>query len=85
MMLRRYAEAIEAYRQSSLERFAYHADMAGCYAALGMTRDAKSEVDRTLKLKPDFSISDYVESLTYKECQDREHHRELLRKAGMPN
>ena len=84
MMLRRYAEAIEAYRQSSLERFAYHADMAGCYAALGMASDAKSEAGRALKLKPDFSTSDYVENLTYKEFQDREHHRELLRKAGLP-
>ncbi len=85
LMSRLYEEAIEAYGQSSPPRFGCHADMAGCYAELGKASEVRAQTEETLRLKPDFSISDYVDRLTYRHSQDREHHRDLLRKADLPD
>ena len=37
-----------------------------------------------LRLKPDFSITDYMERLTYRESSDLAHHGEGLRKVDLP-
>ncbi len=79
-----YAEAIEAYLKSSYPRFGYHADMAGCYAKVGMKDEAAQQVALAIKLKPDFSVSDYVAKLAYKNEQDRERHRDVLQEGPLP-
>ncbi len=79
-----YAEAIEAYLKSSYPRFGYHADMAGCYAKLGMQDEAARQAALAIKLKPEFSVSDYVATLAYKNEQDRERHRDVLQDGLFP-
>ncbi len=79
-----YAEAIEAYLKSSYPRFGYHADMAGCYAKLGKKDEAAKQAALAIKLKPDFSVSDYVAKLAYKNEQDRERHRDVLQEGPLP-
>ncbi len=38
----------------------------------------------TIRLNPEFSIEKYVASLSYKNAGDREHLRDALRRAGLP-
>ena len=81
----RYAEAIEAYKQIPTPRWQHHADMAACHAYMGDDADAELQKAQVLQLKPDFSIADYLERLTYGEPGDLAHHGEGLRKAGLPD
>jgi len=81
---RRYAEAVEAYRQTSSRRFEPHADLAACLARLGRDAEAREEAAETLRLKPDFSAAGYVAALAYVRDADRDHHREGLLEAGLP-
>jgi hypothetical protein len=37
-----------------------------------------------LALRPDFSVDRYIATQHYKQPSDREHHRDALRKAGLP-
>jgi adenylate cyclase len=84
MLVGDYSGAIEAYRKSSYPRFGHHADMAGCYARLAMTDEAAEQATLVVELKPDFSVSDYVATLCYKDERDRKRHRELLLEAPLP-
>lgn len=84
MLMEQYEDAINAYSETPHSRFSYHADLAGCCAALDLKSEANVHVLEVLKLNPDFSISDYVEGLTYKEQRNRHRHRELLERAGFP-
>jgi len=81
---RRYADAIEAFKQVRVPRYGHHAEIAACYAQLGSDEKAKLHAGEVLRLKPDFSIADHVQGLPFKESRDREHHRDGLRKAGLP-
>ncbi len=81
---RRYADAITAYKQVAVPRYQHHAELAACYAELGSDIDAEWQTAETLRLKPDFSIESYLANLSYKEAADREHLRDSLRKAGLP-
>jgi adenylate cyclase len=82
---RRYAEAIKSYMQISDPRYQHHADMAACHAQMGNASDAERAVAESLRLKPDFSIESYLSILPYEKSVDRDHHREGLCKAGLPN
>jgi len=81
---RRYADAIEAFKQVRVPRYGHHAEIAGCYAQLGSDEKARLHAGEVLRLKPDFSIADHVQGLPFKESRDREHYRDGLRKAGLP-
>jgi adenylate cyclase len=80
----RYAEAADTYKQIRSPRFGHCADLAACYAQMGMDAEAKTQAEEVLKRKPDFSVAGYVDSLSYRDDADREHHREGLHKAGLP-
>ena len=80
----RYAEAIEAYKRIPTQRWQHHADMAACHAYLGDEAGAARHRAQALQLKPDFSIADYMERLTYGESGDLAHHGEGLRMADLP-
>jgi len=84
MLMQQYSEAVAAYQQSPNARFSNYADMAACSAAADQQIDAAAYVKEVLKLEPDFLITDYLDGLTYKNQVDRDHHRELLRKTGLP-
>ena len=58
--------------------------MAACYAQMGEATAAEARAAEVLRLKPDFSADAYVAKLPYQEADDRAHHREGLRKAGLP-
>jgi adenylate cyclase len=81
---RYYVDAIEAFKQVSVLRYGHHAEIAACYSQLGSGEKAELHAGEVLRLKPDFSIADHVQGLPFKESRDREHHRDGLRKAGLP-
>ncbi|MFT5114075.1 MAG: adenylate cyclase [Parasphingorhabdus sp.] len=80
----RFTEAIEVYSTTDYPRFGYHADMAGCYANLEKHVEDGEHVAEVLKLKPNFSVSEYIAQLAYKYERDRERHRTLLETAPLP-
>jgi len=82
---RSYADAIEAFKQVSVPRYGHHAEIAACHAQLGSDENARLHAQEVLRLKPDFSIADHVQGLPFKESRDREHYRDGLRKAGLPD
>ena len=53
-------------------------------AAFAMAVGAAS-AQEVLKLEPGFSTGGYLATLHYKHESDREHHREGLLKAGLPD
>jgi adenylate cyclase len=82
---RRYEDAIGAYRQVRKLRFQHHAEMAACYAATGTDHEAAKQRTEALRLNPYFSTETYIASLPYKNVADREHLRDGLQKAGLPD
>ncbi|MBC8241372.1 MAG: hypothetical protein H8E30_12990 [Alphaproteobacteria bacterium] len=84
MLSDRYEAAAEAYLQSARPRFSHHADIAGCYAKLGLASEAAHHAALVLELKPGFTISKYIADLAYRHDREREHHREILRAAPLP-
>jgi adenylate cyclase len=81
---RSYEDAIEAFKQVRVPNFSHHAVIAACYAQLGSDEKASLHAGKVLSLKPDFSIADHVQGLPFKESRDRDHYRDGLRKAGLP-
>ncbi len=81
---RRYAEAADAYRQITAPQYGRIADLAACYAQMGRDAEAKTRANEVMKRKPDFSAADYVGHLIYRDDADRDHLRDGLRKAGLP-
>ena len=79
-----YADAIEAFRQVRAPSFKHHAEIAACHAQLGSDEKARQHTGEVLRLKPDFSIADHVQSLPFKEPRDRDQYRDGLAKAGLP-
>ncbi len=67
-----------------MPRYGHHAEIAGCYAQLGSDEKAGLHAGEVVRLKPDFSIADHVQGLPFKESRDREHYRDGLCKAGLP-
>ncbi|MEE8351427.1 MAG: adenylate/guanylate cyclase domain-containing protein [Rhodospirillales bacterium] len=81
---RRYADAFNAFMRIPNPSYGHHADMAACCAQIGNDKDAEIHAAGVLRVKPDFSITDYLENLPYKQLDDREHHGDGLRKANLP-
>ncbi len=81
---RRYADAVKAFDQIQSPRYAYLADTAACSAQMGDMAAAEVRAAEVLRQKPDFSAEAYVTALPYRQDDDRAHHLEGLRKAGLP-
>jgi adenylate cyclase len=81
---RRYGAAVDAFKLIQSPRYPNLADMAACYAQMGEPTAAEALAAEVLRVKPDFSADAYVAKLPYQEADDRAHHREGLRKAGLP-
>jgi len=81
---RRYAEALEAFKQIGAPRYGHLAVLAACYAQLVQNAEAREQTAAVLRLKPDFGIKRFVRTLPYREMNDRNHLEEALRKAGLP-
>jgi adenylate cyclase len=82
---RSYEDAIAAYKQVRGPRYQHCAEMAACYAATGNDHEAARQTAETLRLNPDFSTEGYVTSSSYKNAADREHLRDSLRTAALPD
>ena len=80
----RYEEAVEAFRRIPELRYGHHADVAACLALMGDEDGAERHRQTVVELQPDFSISAHMETQTYKEAADSEHHRAGLKQAGLP-
>ena len=81
---RRYADALTAFQRIPVPQFAHHAFMAACSALAGNDQSAQSHTQAVLGLKEDFTVESFVASLPYKDVADREHCREGMLKAGLP-
>ena len=81
---RLYADAIKAFSKVRVLRYGHHAEIASCPAQLASEQNAKKHAAEGLRLKPDFTVIEFMQSLPFQENRDREHHREGLCKADLP-
>ena len=82
---RRYADAIEAFKQITAPDQFHHAFLAACYAQLGDSQLASHHAKSVLALNPDFTWrGTLMPTLHYKHSRDVEHHQESVLKAGLP-
>jgi adenylate cyclase len=81
---RRYREAIEAFQRISAPDQVVYAFLAACNAQATNESAARDCVQEVLRRQPDFRVESYLETLHYKHDADREHHRQGLLKAGLP-
>jgi TolB-like protein len=83
--LGRYAEAAEAFLHRPNPGPWTSARVAACYAQLGDPAKTASFVNAVLKARPDFSTAIFLtRDILLEREEDREHLREGLRKAGLP-
>lgn len=84
--LRRYAEAAQAFRHRPNPGYWTRARLAACCAQLGDTAAAEAQREAILRQRPDFSIADFLRTdILLERADDREHLREGLLKAGLPD
>ena len=82
---RRYAEAVESLRRIGAPDLLHHALFAACHALLGEQDAAAVHVAEVLKRNPSFSVGIHcLPMLHYGKNADLAHHRDALRKAGLP-
>ena len=61
------------------------ARLAACYGQLGHLNEAEAQVRAILQQNPNFSISDFLRAdVLLERSEDREHLRDGLIKAGLP-
>jgi adenylate cyclase len=80
----RYEEAIDAFKRIVAPDSTGHPLLAACYAQLDQPEKAKAQAGEALDLQPGFTVTDHMESQTYKRESDLAHHRDALLKAGLP-
>ena len=81
---RRYPEAVAAFQKVSAPDHGHHAFLAAASAQNGDGVAAKAHVAQVLALEPSFSIANHLETMHYANGGDRDHHRDALVKAGLP-
>jgi adenylate cyclase len=79
-------DAIESLRRIATPDTLHHALIAACHAQMGNTAEALAHKAEVLKRVPGFTIREHcLPILHYRRETDLEHHRESLRKAGLPD
>jgi adenylate cyclase len=81
---RAYANAIESLSRIARPDSSHHALLAASSAQLGNKTAATAHAREVVTLDPRFAINKYLTTLHYKQTADREHCREGLIKAGLP-
>jgi adenylate cyclase len=81
---RSYAETIESFSRITRPDYTHHAFLAAASAQLGNKTAAGAHAREVLGLQPGFATRTYLTTLHYKLDTDREHYREGLIKAGLP-
>jgi tetratricopeptide (TPR) repeat protein len=83
--LRRYADAALLFEQMENNTACWHHYyLAACYERLGKSAEAKDEIEKALRLKPDLSIGFIKLIDPYARPDDLENLLEPLRKLGLP-
>jgi adenylate cyclase len=81
---RKYTEASEAFRHISKPDQFHHAFLAAAAAMAGDPATAELHRKQALAANADFTVEAYLTTQPYKRMEDREHHREALLRAGLP-
>ncbi len=81
---RRYAEAINAFRKIVSPSYMHLAEVAACHARIGDQVCATELATAALRLNPDFTVDQYMQTRTYQDPADAAHLAEGLRAAGLP-
>ena len=82
---RHYPEAVEALSRLTRPDQMHHAFLAAALAQLGDKTAAAARAQEVLKEVPTFSIKRFLSTLHYQLDSDRDHLRDGLLKAGLPN
>jgi len=80
----KYGEAVEAFSRITRPDHTHHAFLAAALAQMGDKTGAPAHAQEAMRLDPGFSAERYLATLHYRQDSDREHHREALLKAGLP-
>ena len=82
---RRYNEAVQALRRLP-DRWQWSSvRLAACYAHLGQLKEAQAQAAVVMRFRPDFSTAEFLRnSILLEHDEDREHLRDGLIKAGLP-
>jgi len=83
--LRRYEDAAQAFGRVPNPGYWSRARLVACYGQLGDAAAAQAQVAAILSLRPSFSVAEFIQrDVMLERAEDREHLREGLLKAGMP-
>jgi adenylate cyclase len=82
---RQYAEAVAAFSRLSRPDHTHYAFLAAAQAQMGDATAAAAHAREVLLAAPSFSIARHVATLYYKRGSDREHFRDGLVRAGLPD
>ncbi len=81
---RRYAEAIAAFGKIVSPSYMHLAEVAACHARIGDQVCATELATAALRLNPDFTVDQDMQTRTYQDPADAAHLAEGLRAAGLP-
>jgi len=82
---RRYQDAIESLLHIATLDVLHHALLAACHAQLGNDADAALHSAEVMQRIPEFSVREHcLPMLHYRNEADLVHHRDALRRAGLP-
>jgi TolB-like protein len=81
--LRRYDQAIAAFLKAGEEPYWMLAHLAAAYAQNGQLENARNELARLRKIKPDVTLDTFARLTIYEDRNCAEHLLDGLRKAGM--
>ena len=81
---KRYAEAAAAFAKIARPDAGQLAFLAACRAATGDAAGAATLAQAVLAQAPNFTATNFLATQHYKHDAEREHHRALLLKAGLP-
>jgi adenylate cyclase len=81
---RRYDDAIASLKRVTAPDYLHHGALAAGYGHLGNEDLARSHARQAQKLQPELRTETYLATLHYKRESDREHYRQGLLKAGIP-
>jgi TolB-like protein len=85
MNLNRYADALSSFGHIRIHAYPHTALIAGCHARLGDAAGAEAKRVECLSIKPDFSITNFMNGEPFKLPADVERLTSSLRLAGLPD
>jgi len=82
---RLYADAIQSFSKLTAPDHTHHAFLAASLAQLGNGTAAAAHAREVLQREPEFTADGFLSALHYQQHSDKEHLRDGLVKAGLPN